>query len=305
MLPVIVWRWKTKPSLWGEGFFLVLVESLFWYWPISFLVLAKFFFGNGQKFLVLTKVFLVLANPGTIWYWAFLTQCGTGQIRFTPLQLLPYCVPWAAQASTHSWEPAGPQKGTLGVGGVDSLGVPNPHRQLDKHCSLGGTFTSWQIIRTTSFIFIFHFARKYFGIRQNNFCTAERYLEWQKKNTSSGCVDGDPSTNMTAHHPELQLGNENFYRFSPFVAARVLIACQTIYRERNNPRPLLDQPHLNQCVKSLVSEICLIRTWYLSGLSLPQEQSGQISTCVVKLVLRVSHLGVFGPYGELVALRLW
>ena len=133
----------------------------------------------------------------------------------------------------------GNQKGTLGVGGVDSLGVPNPHRQLDKHCSLGGTFTSWQIIRTTSFIFIFHFARKYFGIRQNNFCTAERYLEWQKKNTSSGCVDGDPSTNMTAHHPELQLGNENFYRFSPFVAARVLIACQTIYRERNNPRPVL------------------------------------------------------------------
>ena len=65
-----------------------------------------------------------------------------------------------------------------------------------------------------------------------------------EKNTSSGCVDGDPSTNMTAHHPELQLGNENFYRFSPFVAARVLIACQTIYRERNNPRPLLDQPHL-------------------------------------------------------------
>ena len=35
---------------------------------------------------------------------------------------------------------------------VDSLRVPNPRRQLDKHCSPKGSFTSWQIIRLNPFI---------------------------------------------------------------------------------------------------------------------------------------------------------
>ena len=56
---------------------------------------------------------------------------------------------------------AATQKGTPSLGWcggrgrgveVDSLRVPNPRRQLDKHCSPKGSFTSWQIIRLNPFI---------------------------------------------------------------------------------------------------------------------------------------------------------
>ena len=83
-------------------------------------------FQNGQYTMV-------LGNSDTIWFWTILKHYDTGQFQYTMVlgssdtiwhwadpihwpQLVQYCVPWAAQACTHSWEP-GPQKGTLCGGG--------------------------------------------------------------------------------------------------------------------------------------------------------------------------------------------
>ena len=54
--------------------------------------------------------------------------------------------------------------------------------------------------------------------------------------------DGDPSsTNMNAHCATLcSNSGMRIFIVSRLLLAPVLIACQPIYRERNNPRPVLD-----------------------------------------------------------------